>query len=77
MYADNANTQRVSSYGLINARAELGQKLNNAGRLTWSLGINNVFNQAYFSNVRVNANRGAYFEPGPSRAWFVRLSWQS
>lgn len=76
MYADNANTQRVSSYGLINARAELDQKLNNGGRLTWSLGINNVFNQAYFSNVRVNANRGAYFEPGPSRAWFVRLSWQ-
>lgn len=77
MFADNANKDHVSSYGLINGRIEVAQELNNGGRLNWSLGINNVFNQNYFSNVRVNANRGAYFEPGPSRAWFVRLSWQS
>ncbi len=76
MYADNANTERVSSYGLINWRAEFAHDLKKYGRLIWSVGINNAFNQDYFSNVRVNANRGAYFEPGPARAWFARLSWQ-
>ncbi len=76
VFADNANVERVKSYGLVNWRAQYEHDLDDASRLQWSVGINNLFNQAYFSNIRVNANRGAYFEPGPGRAWFMGLTWQ-
>ncbi|NDY95451.1 TonB-dependent receptor domain-containing protein [Wenzhouxiangella limi] len=74
VYADNANSERVAGYGLINARLgrafDLGQQ-----RLEVFLALNNLTDRRYFSNVRVNAARGAYYEPAPERNVFggVRL----
>lgn len=70
VFADNANTVPVSDYGLVNAKAQFGLEIGRMGSLEWSFGVTNLLDKPYFSNVRVNANAGAYFEPGPGRAWF-------
>jgi hypothetical protein len=31
------------------------------------VGINNLFNESYNSNIRINAFGGRYFEPAPER----------
>ena len=36
--------------------------------------MNNIFNRDYFSNIRVNANNGKYFEPGPDRMLYTGLT---
>lgn len=76
LYADNANQALVSGYGLVNTQLEYKRPTSSGDRWSWSIGISNVFDQKYFANVRVNANRGAFYEPGPSRSWFAALKWQ-
>ncbi len=74
LFADNANLDRVSGHAVVNLRAgrmfELGRS-----ELEVFAALNNLTDRQYFSNVRVNANRGAYFEPAPGRNFFggVRL----
>ena len=75
VFANNANSESVPSYGLINLRAEGTGPVWAGGQLSWSMGVNNVAGTDYFSNVRVNANRGAYYEPGPHRSWYATLAW--
>ncbi len=72
VYADNANKERVAGYGLINARA--GRRFLRSG---WSgeafAAINNLTGREYFSNIRVNANNAAFYEPAPERNFFFGL----
>ncbi|MFW5816691.1 MAG: TonB-dependent receptor family protein, partial [Wenzhouxiangella sp.] len=72
VYADNANAERVAGYGLVNARLgrlfELGPR-----RLEVFVALNNLTDRRYFSNIRVNAARGAYYEPAPERNLFAGL----
>ncbi|MEE4639446.1 MAG: TonB-dependent receptor [Wenzhouxiangella sp.] len=69
VYADNANRERVAGYGLVNAR--LGRQLDlGRQRLEVFVALNNLTDRHYFSNVRVNAARGAYYEPAPERNVF-------
>ncbi len=72
VYADNANTERVAGYGLINARA--GRAFSSAG-LSWEAfgALNNLTDREYFSNIRVNAANGAFFEAAPERNVFFGL----
>ena len=65
-YANNANTVADDAYTLSNLR--LGFEANRGGA-TFSpfIGINNLFDQRYNSNIRINAFGGRYFEPGPER----------
>ncbi|MFP4276111.1 MAG: TonB-dependent receptor family protein [Wenzhouxiangella sp.] len=75
VYADNANRERVAGYALVNAR--LGRELElGRQRLEVFVALNNLTDRRYFSNVRVNAARAAYYEPAPVRNVFggVRLS---
>ncbi|MEX2122902.1 MAG: TonB-dependent receptor [Woeseia sp.] len=66
LYADNANTTKVDSHVVTNFRAsrefETGSWL-----IQPYLGVNNVFNESYFSSIRVNAFGGRYYEPAPER----------
>ena len=72
VFADNANAERVAGYGLINARA--GRAFS-AGGLNWEAfaALNNLTDREYFSNIRVNANNAAFFEPAPDRNVFFGL----
>ncbi len=71
-YADNLNTVKIASF--INSGLRLsyphfvdGWWFNVSG------GINNLFDESYYSNVRLNATAGRYFEPAPGRHGYLEL----
>ncbi len=77
-YADNANRVDTSDYLVSNLRA--GYRL--AGK-HWEIspfvGVNNLFDEEYIGNVRLNAAFGRYFEPAPDRNVYagilIRYGW--
>jgi iron complex outermembrane receptor protein len=65
-YANNANTVKTDSYLLSNFR--LGYRWQRGGlALEPFAGVNNLLDEAYMSNVRLNASFGRYYEPAPER----------
>ncbi|MDH3858542.1 MAG: TonB-dependent receptor, partial [Gammaproteobacteria bacterium] len=73
IYVDNANQTRVGSSQVSNLR--IGH---NGFYGDWEvspfLGINNLFDEDYNNNIRINAFGGRYFEPAPERNAFVGIS---
>ncbi|MEX0976667.1 MAG: TonB-dependent receptor [Woeseia sp.] len=73
LYADNANNVAVDSYVVTNIRAS---KTFQSG--DWLLrpyiGINNIFDERYNSNVRINAFAGRYYEPAPGRNFYAGIT---
>ena len=65
LYADNANRVTSEAFVVSNLRAGWVGRI---GR--WELGpflgLDNLFNEKYADNVRLNANGGRYFEPAPT-----------
>ncbi|HQO77748.1 MAG TPA: TonB-dependent receptor, partial [Thermodesulfobacteriota bacterium] len=65
-YANDENTVENDSYTATEVRlvyeATIGRWL-----LSPFFGIDNLFDEEYNSNVRINANGGRYFEPAPGR----------
>jgi len=76
LFVDNANTVSDGAYTLANLR--LGYTRHD-GRRHWSVfgGVNNLFDESYDANTRINAAGGRYFEPGPGRTVYtgVELKW--
>jgi iron complex outermembrane receptor protein len=72
LFADNANTAKVSSYAVANLR--LAYEFT-PGR--WIVrpyaGINNLLNESYSSNIRINAFGARYFEPAPERNFYAGI----
>lgn len=65
-YADNANTDEVDSYLVSSLR--FGNDYEFGGTTVAPFfGVNNLFDEEYFSNVRINAFGGRAFEPAPKR----------
>jgi len=66
LYANNSNSIKVPGYVVSGLRATYEM---HAG--DWLLrpyvGINNLFNKQYNSNIRINAFGARYFEPAPER----------
>ncbi len=64
LYANNANSAEVSGYTVANLRLnhefESGQWL-----IRPYIGINNLFDEDYNNNIRINAFGARYFEPAP------------
>ncbi|MES1952837.1 TonB-dependent receptor [Salinisphaera sp. S4-8] len=73
-YADNANTARIDHAWIFNGR--VGKKIE-AGDddLTIYFGIDNLFDEVYFDNIRINAFGGRYYEPAPDRTFYTGLSY--
>jgi iron complex outermembrane receptor protein len=75
-YADNANSVATGDYLVSNLRAGFRWE-----RDRWSCepfaGVNNLFDEDYMSNIRLNAAFGRYYEPAPGRNVYggVRLSY--
>ena len=63
-FVDDENSLQSSAYALVNLRAGYRKQL---GRwlIMPFLGIENLFDETYNGNVRINANGGRYFEPAP------------
>jgi iron complex outermembrane receptor protein len=70
LYANNANTADVSSYTVLNLRLAWeftpGQWL-----VRPYVGINNLLDERYNGNIRINAFGGRYFEPAPERNYYA------
>ncbi len=66
MVVNNSNAATSDSYVVSNLR--LGYKIR---RGSWELspfaGVNNIFDEDYFGNVRINAFGSRFFEPAPLR----------
>ena len=65
-FANNANSVADGAYTLSNLR--LGFDASRGGA-TFSpfVGVNNLFDQSYNANIRLNAFGGRFYEPGPER----------
>jgi iron complex outermembrane receptor protein len=70
LFANNANTTEVSSYTVANLRLAYeftpGQWI-----VRPYIGVNNIFDESYNSNIRINAFGGRYFEPAPERNYYA------
>ncbi|MGI9260791.1 MAG: TonB-dependent receptor domain-containing protein, partial [Woeseiaceae bacterium] len=73
LVANNANTAEVSSYTVTNLRLshelETGQWI-----IRPYFGINNMFDESYNSNIRINAFGARYFEPAPGRNFYAGVT---
>ncbi len=71
-YADNRNSVKTGSYITSDVRA--GYRWTSA---EWALepfvGINNLFDESYSGNIRINASFGRYYEPAPLRNFYAGL----
>ena len=68
-FADNANTVKSDSYKLSGLRAGYTHKWNRL-EISPFAGLNNLLDEEYFDNVRLNAGFGRYFEPAPERNYY-------
>ncbi|HCQ35514.1 MAG TPA: TonB-dependent receptor, partial [Alcanivorax sp.] len=81
VFAENTNETEVDDYVVAGLRGGKAWRLN-SGELTLHAGVNNLFDEEYFSNLRINANsdrpdpadRG-YFEPAPGRHFYAGASY--
>jgi iron complex outermembrane receptor protein len=63
-FADNANQVETDSYLVSNLRMGYRKSM---GRWQFEpfIGVNNLFDESYMGNIRINAGFGRYYEPAP------------
>lgn len=72
MYADDANQALVEAYNVVNAR--IGRVLRiGPHEVEPYFGVNNLLDEVYPGNVRINAFGGRFFEGAPTRNFFGGL----
>jgi iron complex outermembrane receptor protein len=72
-YANNANTAKADGYAVVGVHGSYRLKL--GGRpVRFYAGIDNLFNEKYDDNLRINAARERFFEPAPERSFFLGVS---
>jgi len=70
LYANNANSAQVSRYFVTNLR--FGIEIQSGKWLFRPYGgINNLFDESYNNNIRINAFGSRFFEPAPGRHVYV------
>lgn len=72
-YANDANTAKVDSYTVSNLRLGGNFDLDSV-TLSPFLGVNNLFDETYFSNIRINAFGGRYYEAAPERNLYAGVT---
>ena len=72
LYANNANSVRVSSYTIANLRLAY-EFTKDRWLYRPYIGINNLPDEDYNSNIRINAFGGRYFEPAPPRKFYAGI----
>lgn len=73
LYADDANMVTINPVWLASARGGYIHRFKRNIRLEVFAGLQNMSNTRYFSNIRINAVGGRYYEPGPNRGWYAGL----
>ncbi|HEY8520808.1 MAG TPA: TonB-dependent receptor [Gammaproteobacteria bacterium] len=72
-FGDNANTVRVDDYTLASVRFGYDFDIGNL-RVSPFIGVNNLFDETYTANVRLNAFGGRFYEPGPGRNGYAGVT---
>ena len=72
LYANNANSVEVSSYTVANLRFNIDIESGKWLFRTYA-GINNLFDEDYNNNIRINAFGSRFFEPAPGRHVYVGI----
>jgi iron complex outermembrane receptor protein len=72
-FTNNSNSVRVDPYTVANLRVGLERPV---GSTLFSpfIGINNLFNESYNNNIRLNAFGSRYFEPAPELNVYAGVS---
>ncbi|MDJ0777679.1 MAG: TonB-dependent receptor [Gammaproteobacteria bacterium] len=73
LYADNANETEVDSSQVSNLRVGYNGFFDD-WEIAPFLGINNLFDESYNNNIRINAFGERYFEPAPERNAYAGIS---
>ncbi|WP_405250990.1 TonB-dependent receptor family protein [Dokdonia sp. Asnod3-C12] len=68
-FAQDSNETTIDGYELVNVRASY-ETLFREVRLKPYIGVNNVLDQKYTDNVRINAFGGRFYEPAPGLTIF-------
>ncbi len=66
VYLNDANSDRANAYTVSDLRLGYQHEVG-AWTVEPFVGINNVFDQTYYANLRINAFGGRYHEPAPGR----------
>ncbi len=72
---NDANTAKNDAYVSMNARTGYAWQIGRS-RLTPFVGFNNLLNQRYSGQTRLNAFGGRYFEPAPTFNVYGGVSWR-
>ena len=72
-YADNANTAKADGYVVVGIHGSYRTTLAGSQVRLYG-GIDNLFDQEYDDNLRINAAGGRFFEPAPERSLFLGVS---
>ncbi|MEX2353375.1 MAG: TonB-dependent receptor, partial [Gammaproteobacteria bacterium] len=68
-YADNSNLVKTDSYAVSNLKLGYQKELD-SWMISPFVSVNNIFNEEYNSNVRINAGFGRHYEPAPLRSYY-------
>lgn len=70
IYVNDSNANLSDSFQILDLR--FFKELNiNANKINLFFGINNLLNEKYFSNIRINAWGGRFFETAPLRNYYI------
>ena len=64
LYADNSNNTLINSFNLISMKISKKMKLFNMNILPF-IAIDNLLNEKYYDNIRINAFGSRFYEPAP------------
>ncbi|MBK8112280.1 MAG: TonB-dependent receptor [Saprospiraceae bacterium] len=64
VYLRNGSEESTSSYVEANFQASYTIDAEYQD-IVFNLGLNNIYNAVYSSNIRINASNGRYYEPAP------------
>lgn len=73
LFANNANSVEVPSYVVSNFRLSYDFEKED-WMLRPYLGVNNLFDEEFNSNIRINAYGGRYYEPAPGRNSYLGVT---
>ncbi len=73
-YADNANSSVNSSYNATNLRLGLESEIGRSMVVSPFIGVNNLLDERYNANVRINAAGSRFYEPAPGRNLFAGVT---
>ena len=70
IFADNLNKDSIDSYNIINL--SYSKRIFKNSEVF--IGVNNLANEDYFDNIRINAFGKRYYEPAPDRNYYLGIN---